>query len=560
MSSFFPYFCSSIEDGQRAEKNIHSLSVEQTSTLPSLFNYSSQLELFNSSWAESLNLSDISMKYLLFSIALLFFLFSCDKEDSFTTSSSDKLEFSVDTLRFDTIFTEIGSATRFFRVYNRANQSIRISNISLKGNSLSKFNLNVDGIPGDTHQEVVIYPKDSIYVFAEVTINPDDPLSISPFFVYDEVIFETNGNTQSVTLEAAGQNANYFPSRWHNDSVAVFSCNGEVVWNDPKPYVLYGIVAFVDCQLTIPAGARIHVHGGLARDEDENGEPFVYNTGRLFIGENASINVQGTIENPVIFEGDRTEDGLGFDFKNADGQWTGLIFSRGSQNNVMENAIVKNARFGIFLDSAADLSLKNVQVFNTSGPGLFAYHAQVDAENCLFYNNGSNAVQIAFGGDYNFDYCTLANYGTDASALSMTNGVCYDAECEVSAAYRLNARFRNSIIYGFLSDEIFLSDFTGNQGSDRFAFNYSFEECIIRARDINDPEQGFPDFFDWCNCFNASPSDALFVDINEDNYRLDTLSVAEEQGTPLNGIQFDLEGNGRDPLRPDLGCYEYQHN
>lgn len=499
------------------------------------------------------------MKYLLLAIPIYFLFFSCNKDETFTTSSSDKLEFSVDTLFFDTIFTEIGSATRFFRVYNRADQSIRINKITLKGNNQSKFNLNVDGIPGDTHEEVVIYPNDSIYVFAEVKINPDDPLSESPYFVFDEVVFETNGNTQSVILGAWGQNANYFPSRYHKDSVAVFTCTGDLTWDDPKPYVLYGIVAFVDCQLNIPAGARIHVHGGLSRVFDEMGNPNIYNSGRLVMGENAKLNVQGTIENPVIFEGDRTEDDLGFDFKDADGQWTGIIFSAGSQGNVMENTVVKNSLFGMYVDSSAEVSLKNVQIYNTSGPGIFAYHAKVNAENCLFYNNNTNAVQLTFGGDYNFDYCTLANYGTDASALSMTNGTCYDPDCVNAAAYRLNAYFRNSIIYGSLADEIFLLDFTGSQGADRVALNYNFEKCIIRARDINDAERGYPDFYDYCDCFIAQPSDAIFVSINEDDYHLDTLSVAEQKAVPLNGILFDLEGNDRDPVNPDLGCFEYQY-
>ncbi len=499
------------------------------------------------------------MKYIFLAIPLYFLLFSCNPDESFTTSGDDKLEFSVDTLFFDTVFTEIGSATRFFRVYNRANQSIRINQISLKGNNQSKFNLNVDGIPGDSHEEVIIYPNDSIYVFAEVKINPDDPLSESPYFVFDEVIFQTNGNTQSVTLAAWGQNANYFPSRFHKDSVAVFTCNGELTWDDPKPYVLYGIVAFVDCQLNIPAGARIHVHGGLSRVTDDMGNPVIYNSGRLVIGENARINVQGTLENPVIFEGDRTEDDLGFDFDNADGQWTGIIFSAGSQGNVIEHAVVKNSLFGMYVDSSAELSLKNVTVANTSGPGLFAYHATVQAENCLFYNNNTNAVQLIFGGDYSFDYCTLANFGTDASALSMTNGTCYDPDCVQAAAYRLNARFRNSIIYGSLADEIFLLDFTGNQGADRSAFNYSFEKCIIRARDIDNANTGYPDFYEYCDCFNAQPSDDLFVSISKDDYRLDTLSVAEQKAVPLDGILFDLEGNDRDPVNPDIGCYEYQY-
>ncbi len=495
------------------------------------------------------------MKYLFLIISFLVVLFSCNKEESFTTSSSDSLTFSLDTLRFDTVFSELGSDTRFFRVFNKADQSIRISKISLKGNAQSKFNLNVDGLPGDTHEDIVIYPNDSIYVFAEVTINPDDPLSTSPYFVYDEVVFETNGNTQSVMLEAWGQNANYIPSRYHKDSVAVFTCNGEVTWDDPKPYVVYGIVAFLDCQLNIPAGTQIHVHGGLSRGIDPtDGSTLIYNSGRLFFGENANINVKGTLEDPVVFQGDRLEEG----FEDADGQWTGIILSAGSKDNVMENAIVKNALFGIFVDSTAELTLKDVQVINTSGPGIFAKHAKVNAQNCLFYNNGTHAVQLTFGGDYNFDYCTLANYGTDASALSMSNGICYDALCEVSAAYRLNARVRNSIIYGSLRDEIAIIDFTGAQGADRLALNYNFENCLIRADEINDLEMGIPTFFDYCDCFNANPSDAIFVSINEDDYHLDTLSVAEQKAMPINGITLDLDGNDRDAVTPDLGCYEYQ--
>jgi len=496
------------------------------------------------------------MKYLLLAITVLLIVFSCRKEDSFTTSSSDQLSFSVDTLRFDTVFTELGSATRFFRVYNHADQSIRISKISLQGNSQSKYNLNVDGLPGDVHEDVVIYPNDSIYVFAEVTINPDEPLSESPYFVQDKVVFETNGNTQSVLLEAWGQNANYIPDRFSKDSVAVFTCNGEVTWDDPKPYVLYGIVAFLDCKLNIAAGTRIHVHGGLSRGIDpSDGSTLIYNSGRLFIGENATLNVQGTLENPVIFEGDRLEEG----FEDESGQWTGIVFSAGSKDNVIEHAVIKNSLFGMYVDSTAELTLKNVQVMNTSGPGIFAYHGKVDAENCLFYNNATHAVQLAFGGDYHFDYCTLANYGTDAPSLIMSNGTCYDALCENTALYRLNARFRNSIIYGSLRDEITIIDFTGSQGGDRLAMNYNFDDCLIRADEIADPEKGIPTFFDYCSCFNANSSDAIFANVNEDDYHLDTLSVAEQKAKPLNGILFDLEGNDRDPVVPDMGCYEYQY-
>ncbi|MBK8565079.1 MAG: right-handed parallel beta-helix repeat-containing protein [Saprospiraceae bacterium] len=498
------------------------------------------------------------MKYLF--LAIPFFLVlvtACNKEEKFTTDKGDKLEFSVDTLRFDTSFTELGTDTRYFRVFNPSKKSIRISKIQLAGNDQSKFNLNVDGIPGDSHEDVVVYPEDSIYVFVEVTINPDDPLSSSPYFVYDSIRFETNGNEQWVTLEAWGQNANYIPNRWSKDSITLFGCGGsEVIWDDPKPYVIYGIVAFDDCTLTLPPGTRVHVHGGLSRAIDPtSGESLIYNSGRLFFLENGRLNVQGTLDNPVIFEGDRLED----DFREADGQWTGIILGAGSTGHSIENAVVKNSLFGIYVDSSAELSMKNVQVYNTSGVGLFAYHATVSAENCLFYNNGTHAVQLVYGGDYNFNYCTLANYGTDASALNMGNGTCDDPLCQDSPPRinPLNAIFTNCILYGSKRDEITISDFT--DGND-FYLQYAFDHCIIRVDDLLDPDTGFPDFFDHCNaCLTPTSQEALFADVNEDDYYLDTLSVAERMAVPLPGILLDLVGTERDAATPDIGCFEYKY-
>lgn len=498
------------------------------------------------------------MKYLIISITLaLFFLTACNKEEKFTTNGGDKLEFSLDTLHFDTVFTELGSDTRYFRVYNPHGKSIRISKISLAGNQQSKFNLNVDGIPGDEHEDVVIYPKDSIYVFVEVKINPDDPLSVSPYFVYDSIRFETNGNVQHVTLEAWGQNANYIPNRWSKDSISVYSCNGgEVIWDDPKPYVIYGIVAFDNCTLTIPAGARIHVHGGLSRTIDPtNNEQIIYNSGRLFFLGNGKLNVKGTAENPVIFEGDRLEE----DFVDADGQWTGIILGAGTSGHLIEHATIKNSLFGVYVDSSAELTIKNTQIYNTSGVGLFALHATVTADNCLFYNNGTNSVQLGYGGTYYFTYCTLANFGTDASALSMGNGICDDPLCAEAPPRTnpLDAYFTNCIIFGSKRDEISIADF---EPGNSFYLNYELDHCIVRVDELLDPETGFPDFFDHCNaCLTPSTQDALFVDTGEDNYQLDTLSVAEQMAVPVPGISIDLIGKERDPVKPDIGCYEYQY-
>ena len=74
---------------------------------------------------------------------LLFFLFglitisSCRK-DFDTILSTGELEFSKDTVYLDTVFTNIGSSTYSFKVYNRSNNALTIPKIRLKnGNTTS---------------------------------------------------------------------------------------------------------------------------------------------------------------------------------------------------------------------------------------------------------------------------------------------------------------------------------------------------------------------------------------------------------------------------------------
>ncbi len=66
------------------------------------------------------------------------------------------LEFTTDTVMFDTVFTTIGSTTHNFRVHNTNNKTIVISSISLAGGTSSKFRLNIDGEPGTFWNDVEI--------------------------------------------------------------------------------------------------------------------------------------------------------------------------------------------------------------------------------------------------------------------------------------------------------------------------------------------------------------------------------------------------------------------
>lgn len=479
-------------------------------------------------------------------------LLSCRREQLFLTDKDARLEFSTDTLRFDTVFTELGSATRILKVFNPYGKSVRIASVSIAAGEATKFRMNVDGIPGNVLNDVEIAPNDSIYIFVEVTIDPDAPLSSSPFILNDAIRFELNGNEQEVVLEAWGQNANYLPSRFGKGGLALVSCDfGEVTWDDPKPYVIYGILLIDSCTLNLPAGTRIYVHGGVAKALDDQGNPIIYNDGLIYVLPKGKLMMDGTLEDPVIVQGDRLEKV----FEEQPGQWVGIRL--GSKGNSFRNSIIKNSLVGVYVDSAASVNLDKMAIYNTSGPGIFALHAKVEAQNCLVYNNGSTSVQLGYGGDYDFDFCTMASYGVDASALSLSNGICYDLLCSSYDVYRLNATLRNCIIFGSRQDEILLSDFTA--GANPNQFNIDMRNCVVRVNDLLDPNKGgYPDFFTtFCqNCVDGSPVQLLFEDPNEDDYHLDSLSIAIGLGVPITGIADDLDGVTRDPQTPDVGCYE----
>ncbi len=478
-------------------------------------------------------------------------VFSCTPEDDFITSDSAKLEFSLDTLRFDTVFTERGSATRILKAYNRHNKSIRISSISLAGSN-SPFRLNVDGLPGESFEDIDIAPNDSLYIFGEVTVDPDQPLSISPYVIYDDLIFETNGNTQQIKLEAWGQNANYIPNRFSADSLSLLTCppgQTEIVWDDPKPYVVFGVLFIDNCILNIAAGTRIHFYGGLARFENEDGTTGVYNDGLLYVLPNGKLRVNGTIDNPVIFQGDRLEES----FSEISGQWAGIRLGAGSSGHIIENAIIKNSIVGLRADST-DLTLNNVQIANTSGSGLISVRSDITATNSLFHSNSGNCVQLEFGGNHDFKYCTLASFGVDASALRFSNALCLDQFCSEYIPNSIDVSFENSIIFGSRKDE--LSLFSVPEAG----FDYKFKDCIVRIDELDDEGGFYTDFFDHCDpCINADFNDAVFFDVGEDDYHLDTLSIAEGQASPIPNILLDLDGNDRDATMPDIGCYEYQY-
>ena len=112
-------------------------------------------------------------------------LVSCHDNDKFTDSPSARLEFSTDTVKFDTVFTTIGSVTKQFRVYNRNKEAVRTS-VSLADKGF--YRLNIDGVAANSLDNLEIRGNDSAFIFVEVTIDPQN--SNSPIVVLDSIQYQ----------------------------------------------------------------------------------------------------------------------------------------------------------------------------------------------------------------------------------------------------------------------------------------------------------------------------------------------------------------------------------
>lgn len=485
-------------------------------------------------------------KFLIALLLIVFWGVGCYREE-FTTASTDDLRFSADTLRFDTVFTTVGSATRSFKVYNDARLPLIISKIKIKSGSNSVFRFNVDGFaaPSKELTDIEIGARDSIYVFLEVTIRPDQPLSVSPFVIGDKIEFETNGNNQSVHLEAWGQNANYIPNRFAKGTLSLLSCNlQEETWSDPRPYVIYGVLFIDSCTLRIPAGARVYIHGGLVRSAGS-----IYNDGLIYVLEQGRLIVDGTAARPVLFTTDRLEKEL----KDEWGAWSGIRIGQGSQANRISYAEIRSAFVGVWADSASDLTVRNTKILNTASSGLLGVHSRVIVENCLFHSNGSHGIQLAYGGVYRVDYCTIASFDNDEEGLTMNNALLRDPEKNLIATFPLVANVTNTLIMGSGKDEL---DLTDAKPTDPLFFQTSFTNCYIKSEDLLNVKN-YPKFFETClGCIRAKSTDTVFLNIAKYDFRLDTNAIVGNKGKPLDRLPFDILGVRRDAVMPDMGCYE----
>jgi hypothetical protein len=464
-------------------------------------------------------------KTLLLILSLVVISLSTCKKNSFITGSDASINFSTDTLYFDTVFTNSGSITESVKIINTNNQKLLLSDVKLMGGANSVFKINVDGANGPSASNVELDPQDSIYIFVSVYINPTT--SNLPFILQDSIQVQFNNNTRYIQLQAYGQNAHFLSGK---------VLSGFVNWVNDLPYVILGGLAVdTNATLTIQNGCKIYCHADA---------PFIVNGTLIVQGEKYDST-------RVYFQSDR----LDAPYNNYPAGWPGIYFSGTSKDNVLEFVVINNAyqavvALGPSTDANAKIVLNECVINNSYDAGILSVQSDVQARNCLVSNCGKN-IELTYGGTYNFNYCTVASFSNDfiphTNPVLSINNFSSDGS---NSTYNLTANFVNCIFWGdgSLANEVDISEQTSAN-----EFNVNFSYCLWLEK--NSPSN--------VKTGNMLTMDPMFDSVNNQNmfydFHLKNVSPALGIGTVNGAPPFDLDGNPRvvNGLT-DLGCFQKQ--
>ena len=431
-------------------------------------------------------------------------LVGCEDEDTFTTSTSARLTFSTDSVKMDTIFSNVGSRTYDFWVYNHAGGGLRLQSVRLAQGNQTGFRVNVDGAYldnalGSVVTGLEVRKGDSIRVFVELTA-PDNGQP-EPQLIEDRLVFRLeSGGEQQVVLQG---------HTWDAIAMRNVVVRADSLIESKKPIVVYGGLR-VDSAVTLTIrNSTLYFHDGKGLD--------VY--GRL-------------LTDSVVMRGDRLDhmfDYLPYD--RVSGQWGkegGVTFHSSSTRNVLWHTEIRNAgKYGIRCDSTEykenerRLDMDHCVVHNCKGPGVVTYNANIRLSYCQLSNTQGDCLAV-YGGKADVNRCTFAQFypfvGGRGAALRFSNILpLYGMNCDSSIV----TGYDEDVVMGVVVDTL-------------KAYSFQFANTLLRT-----PYEEGLDSTAFRNVKWESPKDSIqgkqhFRLIDEDNlkydFRLDSISTVQGWG------------------------------
>ncbi len=470
-------------------------------------------------------------KILFFSIMSVF-LAACSEDTDFSSSSSLRLEFSRDTIAFDTLFTEVGSPTAGLVVRNRNSDGLRISNVRLASGGASGFSVLVDGQYGASMNDLEIRGKDSIFVYASVELERNG--ADVPLVVTDSLLFTLeSGVQQHVTLLAYGRDVIFL--RAENVVSDRIITGGH--------YVVYDSLAVAPgATLTLDEGAVLYFHD------------------KAFLKVEGTLVAAGSQARPVVMRGDRTDNMFSYlPYDRVPGQWGGLLFTSTSNGNSLSFCDIHSAKYGVIVE-AGDTAVQRIAItssklYNFEGNALELNMAHATVENSLIANAQGNCVKVV-GGNVAFVHCTIANFYVWKQrdvALALHNSV------EGMPAPLRGALFANCVITGSKNDEVmgYLSNL-GDTVPD--CINYRFENSLINT--VAEGDTCFVDVtLEVKDSVSSGKGNFRLIDHDVFDYDFhltgESLARGRASSSYLETMPYDLDGVLREVGAVDAGCFQF---
>lgn len=468
-----------------------------------------------------------------FALTGLWSLLACATDEASTLSTNGLLTFVSDTLKFDTLFSGVPSATRSVWIYNTSKHAVKCERVQVANGNQRGFRVNVDGIflgkeNGYRAGDVVVGAADSIRVFVEVT--PPATGVNMPREVTDDLVFAfSDGTEQRLVLSAWAWDATVMKNTRISDDTTLTADRPILVKGNLRVDSAATLTLAPGTQLFFEADAGLDVYGSLVAN--------------------------GNAGHEVVMQGNRLDELLpDIPYSRLPGQWKGIRLYPSSQNNRLHYTTIQGAFSGIVADSTDmqvhKLLMQQCSVLNCQGYGIYSKLCRLQLENVLIANCLDDCLAVD-GGHVQLIFCTLAQF--------------YPFEAIRGAALSFSAlplhenvfQCFNSVITGYADNVVAIHADTAQA-----TLSKHFVHSVLRM-----PRVTTADSTAYEQVMFEVPADTVkfgykqFETIDNDkliyNFGLRKGSAAINFGRALPALPFDRKGNARDD-QPDAGAFEYK--
>ncbi len=357
-----------------------------------------------------------------------------------TLEYPNDLEYSQDTVRFDSVFVGRTSPTRLLAIYNRTDQPIRIPRIALEKGPASPYVVLVDGDMGPEVKELSIFAHDSLLVF--MRFRSSEVMNDTVTECTDLLAIESRNGSKRIPLKAWTLNASV---------LELEKLTEDLTLDGPPARVLKG-------SLSVPEGLTLTLRNGAS----------LYFPPRAGLHVRGTLRLEGTGGRPVVLAPDRLDQY----YRTQHGLWGGVVLYPESGKHVFKHAVIRNAATAIAVEDYANkpLRLEHSQLLYYALDGLSLKNTSAQLFACIIAQGARSALRMR-NASVSVLQSTLYSV---LPKLQVRRGPLLSLE-QLKSEDRNTLTFDNSILWGDRDEEFALPKV------DKYSGNITFSNSVVKV-------------------------------------------------------------------------------